>query len=1408
MKKAAYIVAACLLFLFLAVGGAVSLFLRSGRAQTALIHLLTEELSDRLDADIRVGRIKFRFLNRLQLENVYMSDQQGDTLLFVPRLDVRFNPIALQKRELDFTSVYLGDPYISLWQDTCGSNYDFLLEAFASDSPSQPLDMPLRVRNVAILGAQIRYNYLPAHYDVRISPLDLQLRLPIVSGDSLQAAIDNLSVCARLQGMDAAVEASFRGSLDSLLADKIRLSYRRQRILVGQFKVYNPLRPAQWKVGVECQDLYCNRALVQDLLSDLLRRPVQLPEVLAHLGDVHYRGHIGGRLENLALRGAFQTDIGSISTHARLHTDTTFADIRFEGEVGTQQLLLHRLLPDVQVGDLSMQSNINVHYCDSLPLEAQGTVDIQSLVFKDYDYRDWQLQASLSDNRLQADIKVDDPNVDFTIHSRLHLDSLQPSVDAQLRLRHLRLGKLRLLSEKQDQDLNLQAALHLTADGDKNAWLDNLNGHLEIDSLCLTNYGHRLVMQRLSARLVNNPRENSLHILSDYANARIDGRFRWSTLPQTFYQYAYSLFPSLMHKPPKEHLPNDLDFYCYIHHVDSILPALTRSAVRLPQQQTVKGFIHESQSEQGIQLFVPSMTRPKLEIKDIALSVAQKRDKATMALSLIEHPILNDSVRLIVSDMETSLMADAGRDSVILMCRFSELDAQQPAAEIHMQSRLDRYAGQPLVNVHVLPSTFIFRDSLWTLRDAYLDYVAADTAVSIRGFDLSGNSQFIRANGVASTRMTDSVRIDMRNVSLGYVMCNFDLERVIAADGNMTGGVTLYSLLSHPMLEAKLHLPEAYLNHTLLGSLDATAAIDRKNNHILIGGIARQDNRTIVDLKGTVMPEKKYWELNMQLDSADLHLVNHWTHRILSDIGGRGYGQLGVYGHYFDTWVRARLYGKDAHLTVPATQVRYTFTDSVLLDTTYIAFPHIRVRDDEGHVGTLNGKVKHDKFKDFAYDLHINVRDMMALNLPYQPQQRVYGKVYATGNVHLYGDETIGTRLDGTAVTRGKSDFYFNTGVASEAADNSFIDFVSSKDGEAEPVALPTAPLHSVPFLMNLNLTVTPAATVHLLFNSRSGDGISGKGDGNLRLRWDAAQGDVQLFGTYTLQQGQFSYSVANLIRRDFRISEGSTIIWSGNPVSPMLNVTAKYALTASLRDLFGNDVSQLATNRTSVPIECLIYLSEQLSNPTLRFGIELPHSDETVASQVKSVINTDEMLMRQVVYLLVFNRFFTPESMQSVASGVNDTYSLLSSTVTGQINSWLSRVTDMVTIGFNFRTDGEGASASQEYETQFQIRPISRLSINGNVGYRYNDLSNRPFFGDVDVEYELTEDGKLRIKGFTHTVDKYSLKQANTVQGFGLIYRHDFNWGDALRKAAARKKNKKARSSTPPSSKSVNNAP
>jgi hypothetical protein len=72
---------------------------------------------------------------------------------------------------------------------------------------------------------------------------------------------------------------------------------------------------------------------------------------------------------------------------------------------------------------------------------------------------------------------------------------------------------------------------------------------------------------------------------------------------------------------------------------------------------------------------------------------------------------------------------------------------------------------------------------------------------------------------------------------------------------------------------------------------------------------------------------------------------------------------------------------------------------------------------------------------------------------------------------------------------------------------------------------------------------------------------------------------------------------------------------------------------------------------------------------------------------------------------------------------------------------------------------------------------------INGNVGYRYNDISNQPFFGDLDVEVMLTEDGQFRLKGYTHTVDKYSLREASTIQGVGFVWKKDFNWPSKKRK-------------------------
>ncbi|MFT3752916.1 MAG: translocation/assembly module TamB domain-containing protein [Paludibacter sp.] len=90
-------------------------------------------------------------------------------------------------------------------------------------------------------------------------------------------------------------------------------------------------------------------------------------------------------------------------------------------------------------------------------------------------------------------------------------------------------------------------------------------------------------------------------------------------------------------------------------------------------------------------------------------------------------------------------------------------------------------------------------------------------------------------------------------------------------------------------------------------------------------------------------------------------------------------------------------------------------------------------------------------------------------------------------------------------------------------------------------------------------------------------------------------------------------------------------------------------------------------------------------------------------------------------------------------------------------------------------------AEVANEFQVQTQLlyQPNNRLIVNGNFGYSNENANsstnNNKFIGDVDVEYLLTESGKLRLKAYNHTVDRYRLTTAKTTQGVGVLYKEDF---------------------------------
>ena len=135
-----------------------------------------------------------------------------------------------------------------------------------------------------------------------------------------------------------------------------------------------------------------------------------------------------------------------------------------------------------------------------------------------------------------------------------------------------------------------------------------------------------------------------------------------------------------------------------------------------------------------------------------------------------------------------------------------------------------------------------------------------------------------------------------------------------------------------------------------------------------------------------------------------------------------------------------------------------------------------------------------------------------------------------------------------------------------------------------------------------------------------------------------------------------------------------------------------------------------------------------------------------------------------------------------SNADGIANMESLLTSTISNQINNLLSNIiqSDNWNIASNIRTNNALTGDINTWENM-EIGGIlkgrllnNKLLINGNFSYRDNPMYASNFIGDFDVRYLLSNN--LSVKGYNKTNDRYFTKTALTTQGIGLLFQHDFS--------------------------------
>ena len=317
---------------------------------------------------------------------------------------------------------------------------------------------------------------------------------------------------------------------------------------------------------------------------------------------------------------------------------------------------------------------------------------------------------------------------------------------------------------------------------------------------------------------------------------------------------------------------------------------------------------------------------------------------------------------------------------------------------------------------------------------------------------------------------------------------------------------------------------------------------------------------------------------------------------------------------------------------------------------------------------------------------------------------------------------------------------------------------------------------------MNIQLDVTPDAEIQLVMDPTAGDMIKGNASGNLQIQY-GTKSDLRIYGGLNITEGKYNFSMQQIIHRDFTLREGSTVTFNGDPYSANLNVNAIYRVTANLGDL--DEGLLVESSRTNVPVNCVLNINGVMRSPEISFDLELPGSNEELERQVKSLVNTEDMMTRQIIYLLVLNKFYTPDYANGYRG--SEFSAVASSAISQQLSGLLNSLTDKVQIGANIRASQDGFTNDTEMEMLLSSQLLNnRLLFNGNFGYKNNvNLNQNVFVGEFDLEYKLTKTGDIRLKAYNHANDMYQyLKQSLTTQGVGIIFKKDFtNVSDIFRR-------------------------
>ncbi len=1011
---------------------------------------------------------------------------------------------------------------------------------------------------------------------------------------------------------------------------------------------------------------------------------------------------------------------------------------------------------------------------------------ISDFTFKGYQYHDISAMAEIGDSLYSGNLAIADPNATLSLSTRLARSSSGYAWGA-LRgdIGSVNLDTLNLYKSYPGHILSTQLNVYGEGYNPK-----EMKAGLQINDLRYVDAKQSgLKMRRMSIDANNMDNFGTISISSDYINGSLDGEFDFTTMGQSVQEILRDVFPSLLGEP-KGHataMGNNFSYDLTISDAEnpcqffklpvSILDPVSITSALSDKKKIITLNVDADWLLQGDKVIETTYVVARLDGNErngkLYLTTLMPTKKGPM--NLLANVDASDG--LLLTGIDWEIIRDIPINGRLAFDIYLKRLAQDSPVE---------------VTVEFEPGEITFGEEVWDIQPSEIVY--SDKRLEVKDFSLKAPTQSVSINGKASEDPADVLRVDLKRITLIDIFETLEIDKALIC-GSATGTIFASQLFSGaPHIQSQgFHVEGIGYNGCVLGNADLEIGFDNETQSVTFVADIIGDMGNKSHIAGSITPATEELDFYFDADHVKIGFLKPFMDAFCSDIEGYATGKAHLFGDFKYIDMEGDIMADTVRLKIDFTNTWYSTSTPLKITPGAINLDNITIYDRYGNTAKLNGVVHHKYFKQPTFDFAItDARNFLSYDIKKEDNPRWYGTIFGNGSAFVKGEPGVVT-ITVNMQTADNSTFTFELLDTEEAAEYSFIvfndatpviiedefiDFKSESNAEHKAKSLQNHEEEDEPTAFNLDITVdiTPSAQVNIVMDPIGGDAIRAYGQGLLRLTYGSVDEELMMLGSYTLERGDYNFTLQDIIIKDFKIRQGSSITFTGDPYAAVLNIDAIYATNANLSDLDESFLSDKDLNRTNVPVYAVLMVNGNMQQPDITFDLEFPTLTQDTYRKVKSIVSTEDMMNRQIIYLLALNRFYTPDYMASTTKG-NELFSVASSTIASQLSSMLGKLSDNWSIAPNLRSD-KGDFSDVEVDVALSSSLLNnRLLFNGNFGYRDKSLNTNQFVGDFDIEYLLDRGGKWRLKAYNRYNDQnYYLRTAQTTQGVGVIIRRDFD--------------------------------